>query len=130
MNINFTNLVNMCANAAQITGMLYKNRTPDLVYKEVFERLDKLKSHYTSLNIDYTQIMSEDLRSVGFTYWDEEEKHLLIPIWLFRLLPDDEKLYSPLSESHIIELKKDCDDDYRFGCVAFSLAVLKNRENK
>lgn len=130
MNINFYALINLCANAAQITGKLYKNWSPDFVYKEVFEGIDKLKAHYEAWNIDYTQITSEELLGVGFRYWDKEEKHLLIPIWLFRLLPDDEKLYSPLSGSHIIELKKDCDEDCRFGCVAYSLAVLKNEVNK
>jgi hypothetical protein len=130
MNDNFTTLLNMCANAAQITGKLYKNWDSDFVYKEVFEGLDRLKTHYASLNIDYTQITSDELRSVGFKHWDDEEKHLLIPIWLFRLLPDDEKLYSPLIDENSIELKKDCDDDYRFGCVAFSLAVLKDRGTK
>lgn len=46
---------------------------------------------------------------LGFKYFDENDTKLLIPIWIWNCLPDNMLIEG--------KMKKDLDNDTRFGCV-------------
>ena len=46
---------------------------------------------------------------LGFKKWSEDIKEMNIPIWIWQLLPDDMEFDG--------KLKKDLDNEIRFGCV-------------
>jgi len=108
---------------AQITAMMYSSWDADFLKKELFDNISKIKEQFLKEKIDYTKLSVGDLGQLGFKLWDER-KDMLIPMWLFRLLPDETPLYCPLTNDDLI-LRKDADDDSRFGCSAFALMELK-----
>lgn len=70
--------------------------TEALAYKKKLEE-------YLS-QIDFTQMTVEELKELGFRWWDEEHTLLLCPLWLASLFPSD-------------------DHDHRGGCLAFGFKV-------
>jgi hypothetical protein len=108
---------------ANITGTLYQSWGGDFTKEEVFDKIKVLKVEFAKETIDYAEITDDYLRLLGFKPWSEKND-MLIPMWLFRLLPDDTKLYCPLTENETL-LRKDADDDCRFGCSAFALLETK-----
>lgn len=109
---------------ANITGTLYDSWSGDFIKEGVFDKIKVLKTEvFWKETIDYAKLTHSDLRLLGFKPWDEKND-MLIPMWLFRLLPDDTKLYCPLTENETL-LRKDADDDCRFGCSAFALLETK-----
>jgi hypothetical protein len=70
----------------------------------------------TSPVVDYTALSTAEKELLGFRWMNGVA---LIPLWIFRLLPDDMLLVSFTGK---IKPKKDCDDDVRGGCVAFGFA--------
>jgi hypothetical protein len=105
---------------AQAAGKLYPRWGADFFKKELMESIAKLK--IPEGEIDFTELTEQEMRLLGFKDWNEH--HLLIPIWLFRLLPDSLELFSPLSYS--FKTAGTADDDIRFGCVAYSLKCNPN----
>ena len=55
----------------------------------------------------------EQKRLLGFLKWSDEEKVMCIPIWIWACLPDD----MTIGGNGGGEMKKDLDNDIRFGCV-------------
>ena len=73
--------------------------------------------------------MSE-LKSVGFSLWDEESNVLLAPLWAYDLLPIGQTMHCISGESIVIEDGyKDSskahyiDNDIRFGCISYGFKV-------
>jgi hypothetical protein len=113
---------------AQIPAKTFKSWGGDFIKKEMFADIDTLRDQFAREEIDYAKLSVEELSQLGFRPWDENND-LLIPMWLFRLLPDETPLYCPLDLGGDIVLKRDADDDYRFGCSAFCLVKLKIKVN-
>lgn len=119
---------------AHISAESFESWDSDFIKKEMFERISKLKASFSSELIDWTTYTEDELRILGFRKWDDKGDWL-IPMWLFRLLPDETLLYCPLallycpleSDTTLNEsiLKKNADDDYRMGCSAYSLVDLR-----
>jgi hypothetical protein len=116
----YTKLNNYKTQMAQAAGKLYASWNAEFFKKELLESITKLK--IPEGEIDFTELTEQEMRDLGFQNWDEHS--LLIPIWLFRLLPDSLELFSPLSYS--FKTVGTADDDIRFGCVAFSLQCNPN----
>lgn len=69
--------------------------------------------------IDTSNILLDELKSLGFSLWDEESKLLLIPLWICNYLKKDTEIYC-------IDGKKSndinsVDKDVRFGCIAWGI---------
>jgi hypothetical protein len=111
---------------AQIPARAFKSWESDFIKEELFNGIDTIRDHFSREEIDYTGLSIDELKQLGFHAWDEN-MDMLIPMWLFRLLPDETSLYCPLNEDQDTVLRKDADDDYRFGCSAYCLAKLKNK---
>lgn len=58
-------------------------------------------------------LSEHEKQMLGFRKWSEEEKEMCIPIWIWACLPDD----MPISGNAEGKLKKELDNDTRFGCV-------------
>lgn len=97
--------------------MNYTSWSDEMVGQEFREKIENAKQEFLKQNVDFTKLSDEEYKMLGFQDWDEETKNL-IPLWLFRLLPDETPLRSFCGSK---ELKKDADDDVRFGCTAYVL---------
>lgn len=122
-------LLKFMLNMAQIPALAFTSWDDAFIRDELFKGVEKLKENLGALSedIDYQKLSEEDLTTLGFRKWDEYGDWL-IPMWLFKLLPDDTQLYSPLvdSEKEINRsLRKDADDDYRMGLSAYALFELR-----
>lgn len=58
-------------------------------------------------------LSEQEKRMLGFRKWSEEEKEMCIPIWIWSCLPDD----MTISGNAEGKMKKELDNDTRFGCV-------------
>jgi len=67
--------------------------------------------------IDFSELSEKELQLLGFSTFNESCKNL-IPPWIFRLLPNNTRLVSFNGE---MKIKKDADDDVRFGVTAYRL---------
>jgi hypothetical protein len=59
------------------------------------------------------QLPDEQKQMLGFCKWSDEEKEMCIPMWIWACLPDD----MPIGGNGGGKMKKDLDNDTRFGCV-------------
>lgn len=80
---------------------------------------DRAKAEFAKEVIDWSELSDEEYKLLRFKDWDETTKNI-IPLWLFRLLPDSTELVSFSGEKTTVE---NADDDIRFGCVAYSLGT-------
>lgn len=89
---------------------LYKNKTQKLLKKKGKELREN--------GVVFSELNKAQRKELGFGKFSKEdkEKYGLIPHWLFYLLPKKEKL---ISISGVKKLRKDADDDQRFGYVAY-----------
>lgn len=69
---------------------------------------------------DIKGLSSDELDTLGFGRWDRESGLRLIPLWLVSYISDDTEL-TCLDGSKA--LKKDCDLDVRFGCIAYGIVI-------
>jgi hypothetical protein len=86
----------------------------------MFEARKDVKKHLSTNQtaLNFKKLGDIEKTMLGFAKWDEKG-HWLIPVWLFNILPNETKLYDPISEEY--ETKSDeTNDDYRLGCVAWS----------
>lgn len=83
---------------------------------ELMENLDKLKDDFPK-DFNFNNLTDEELKLLRFRDFDDNSKNL-IPLWIFRILDEDTKLISFSGKRCI---KKDADDDIRYGCTAYML---------
>ena len=80
------------------------NWTPDFCVKQAIEYRDTLKKHLTE-SVDFKTMSVDELKSLGFSWWNETENLLLCPLWLANTLFPD------------------VDHDHRFGKIAYGFTV-------
>jgi hypothetical protein len=120
MTKTFTTLATYMGWLANIG--IYESWSGDFIKKELFSAFEHAKKefavNYEDLN--FKELTSQELKLLRFADFDDNTKNL-IPLWLFRVLPDDIKLESFRGETC---LKKDADDDIRFGCTVYRFPTL------
>jgi hypothetical protein len=93
--------------------------------QELYKKDELFFKHFKNAlkkyNIDLKELNQEQRVELNFGTWDNNsEKNGLIPLYIFYLLEDDIKLICPLkNKENQLLLKKEGDDDTRFGCVAY-----------
>jgi hypothetical protein len=107
---------------AQAAGKLCAGWTGDVFRDELLKSIAKLK--IPEGEVDFTELTEQEMRLLGFRDWDAH--YLLIPIWLFRILPDTLELILPFDHPSRTTTVADADDDIRFGCVLYSLKCNPN----
>lgn len=127
-DLNVLKLVSYMYSMSNITACMFQSWDAAFTKDTLFERVRVVRDDFVKETINYKQLSLEDLKLLGFKPWDEK-MDMLIPMWLFRLLPDDTKLYCPLDGegARDLILRQDADDDYRFGCSAY--ALLETRKH-
>lgn len=82
--------------------------------KEINEAFENIKKQYDADFWKSVFALSEsEKRLLGFCKWSDEEKEMCIPIWIWACLPDDMVIGGNAGG----KMKKDLDNDTRFGCV-------------
>ena len=99
----------------------YQSWSGDFVKEEYFAAIEKAKKAFSEENINFAELAQDELKMLRFADFNEDNKNL-IPLWLFRILPDHTKVKCFNGERTTV---KDADDDVRFGCVAYMLILEK-----
>ncbi|MBO5681799.1 MAG: hypothetical protein J6T08_08825 [Lentisphaeria bacterium] len=82
--------------------------------EEINEAFESIKNQCDADFWNSVFALSEhEKQLLGFCKWSDEEKEMCIPIWIWACLPDD----MPIGGNAGGKLKKDLDNDTRFGCV-------------
>jgi hypothetical protein len=88
---------------------------------------EDLKGYYNNIQeemskIDFNKLTDDELRFLGFRSFSKDSKGTgyLVPLWLFRVLPNGTKLQSIIGRT--VEVGKDyISNDVRGGNIAYSL---------
>ena len=99
----------------------YQSWSGDFVKEEYFAAIKKVKKAFSEEDINFAELTKDELKMLRFVDFDKSNKNL-IPLWLFRILPDHTKVKCFNGERTTV---KDADDDIRFGCVAYMLILEK-----
>ena len=98
--------------------MNYPNWSDQFAAKQIREIPKALDIQIGKINIaELTEPQMDDL---GFGRWFDDHPMRMIPLWLFKFLPDE-------IESECIDGTKsvlktaDMDNDHRFGCIAYGI---------
>lgn len=122
MDKNFTKAVHdsltWFANKVSET-VVYDNWDDELCRREVREGLDKVKDYLANV-IDWNNLTKEECKFLRFCQWSEESKIMLIPIWLYKMIPVGTTLYG-IGGDKIIFDGHNIDTDIRYGCLAYGI---------
>ena len=99
----------------------YQSLSGDFVKKQYFYTIEKAKKAFSEEEINFAELTKDELKMLRFADFNKDNKNL-IPLWLFRILPDHTKVKCLNGEQITV---KDADDDVRFGCVAYMLILEK-----
>ena len=106
--------------------MQYTNWSSEFVASELARAKEKVIKDVGS--IDFHLLTADELKSVGFSLWDEESNVLLAPLWAYDLLPIGQTMHCISGESLVVESgykdssnKHYIDNDIRFGCISYGL---------
>ena len=102
----------------------YESWSGEFVKKEYFDAIEKAKNSFSEEKIDFSELTQDELEVLRFIDFDDDNKNL-IPLWLFRILPDDTKIKCFNGEEKTV---KDSSDDVRCGCTAYMLIIEKQNE--
>lgn len=110
--------------AIRIMQCFANNSAEGYVYKKHWGEYSRLKN-----TDDFIQKVKEDFKAdfwnkvfnlpeeqkrlLGFLKWSNNETGMCIPIWIWACLPED----MPIGGNAGGKMKKDLDNDIRFGCV-------------
>lgn len=89
----FVKLLEYMLFVAQIPATQFQSWESDFIKNDLFSRMSKIQDRFKSEEIKYNELSLEELKMLGFRPWSED-MDMLIPMWLFRLLPDETPLYS------------------------------------
>lgn len=103
-------------HAAEVIN--YTNWSDEFAAKQIREIPEVLAEKIGKINI--AELTAPQMDDLGFGQWSEDNPMRLIPLWLFKFLPDE-------IESECIDGTKsvlktaDMDNDHRFGCLAYGI---------
>lgn len=108
------NLMRYLSNRAGVGYEYDKHWGEKTRVKEINEAFENIKKQHDADFWNSVFALSEyEKQLLGFCKWAYEEKEMCIPIWIWACLPDD----MPIGGNANGKLKKDLDNDTRFGCV-------------
>jgi hypothetical protein len=95
----------------------------DKTYKELKDKYNALRDQYViEQNCDFINMSREELENLGFAYWEDSNPLMLIPIWIYRLLPTELELTSIIGTKAPVfsdGVRVDRPEDIRFGHVGW-----------
>lgn len=74
-------------------------------------------------SVDITKLTKRQMDDLGFGKWSKEDRMRLIPLWLFKWLP--ETIISKSISGDIKLKKSEMDTDNRFGYLAYGIYPAK-----
>lgn len=93
----------------------------NLPYEEWQMRLSEKHREYVKESIgNIYGLYEKDYRRLGFKVWDEGNDLLLIPAWLYHLLPDGIRL-TCINGEQVIKGQDHIDTDDYFGCISYGI---------
>jgi hypothetical protein len=98
--------------------MNYTNWSDEFATKQIREIPEVLAEKIGKINI--AELTAPQMDDLGFGQWSEDNPMRLIPLWLFKFLPDE-------IESECIDGTKsvlktaEMNNDHRFGCLAYGI---------
>lgn len=108
----------------------YTSWSAEFIKKEIDEARVKIKKDVGT--IDLQQFSEEQLKQLGCQFWDEDSKVMLLPLWLYDLLPIGLELTCISGETKIVtdnyqdnENGDYIDNDIRFGCISYGVDLEK-----
>jgi len=114
----FNELLKFAVWSAQAAGEPYHQWSEEITKKTIFKRREQMSKAFPK-DLDLSKLTRQEMFSLGFGNWDGE--YLLIPIWLFRILPSDTSVICPVGGGYEEGTVSEVDDDIRGGCVAWAL---------
>jgi hypothetical protein len=80
------------------------------------------------VDVDFTQFNTEELKSLGFSEWDDDSL-MLAPRWVFTVMKSGTQLTSISGETKTFGIDN-IDMDTRFGVTAWGLTKAQLRDHK
>ena len=98
--------------------MNYTNWSDELAAKQIREISEVLADKIGKINI--AELTAPQMDDLGFGRWSKDNPMRLIPLWLFKFLPDE--IESECIDGTKAVLKTaEMDNDNRFGCLAYGI---------
>lgn len=104
----------------------YKSWSDEFARQEISETLTKLRGRILK-DYNLTECTDEQLAILGFSTWEVGSSVRLIPLHLFRCIPDGTKVNCIDGEEFTVG-KDDLDNDIRFGCVAYGITASDKQQ--
>lgn len=104
----------------------------NLINYYTINRVPKLFQQITNelKDIDFTQFTEDELKSLGFNKWDDEENCLMLaPRWVFLIMKPGTELTSISGNVKIFGIDE-IDMDARFGITAWGFTKSQLRDRK
>lgn len=93
--------------------------------KEVDNALDKVYAELGG-HIDWDNLTDADCAELRFGRWEKDNPLRLIPIWLYRAIPNGMKL-TCIDNTEIEFERGKTDNDVRYGCLAYGIIPKDKR---
>lgn len=110
-----TNLASVAAQAAIYTW------TDQFKVEEIKRMVDSIKASPNFTPIDPSNLTLENVKTLGFSLWDEDTGLYLIPFWLYPFLTESFEGASISADKTSKIITKHIDTDTRFGCLAYGI---------
>jgi len=94
--------------------------SPEFCFEQMTAFVEKQKKNSPDYyQIQPSELTSEQMDTLRFGRWSEDDPMRLIPLWLFPFLADDVRVRC-IDGSETLK-KADMDDDHRFGQLAYGV---------
>ena len=98
--------------------MNYINWDDKFASKQIREIPEVLAKKYGNINI--AELTKAQMHDLGFGRWSEESPIMLIPLWLYKFLPDEFECECIDGTKKVMKTAE-MDNDHRFGCLAYGI---------
>ena len=85
----------------------------------IHESIEHWEKEEGTFKINPQDLTLEEMKELGFGKWSDEDKIMLIPIWLFPFLCEEFESISIGGTKH--SKLSELDTDHRFGCLAYGV---------
>ena len=85
----------------------------------IHESIEHWEKEEGTFKINPQDLTLEEMKELGFGKWSDEDKIMLIPIWLFPFLCEEFESVSIGGTKH--SKLSELDTDHRFGCLAYGV---------
>lgn len=106
----------MLNKAAEV--MNYTNWSDEFSTKQIREITDIVDQQIGKINI--AELTKEQMDDLGFGTWSEDNPMRLIPLWLFKFLPDEIESEC-INGTKTVLKTAEMDNDHRYGYLAYGI---------